>query len=161
MAQGMPPSPGRLNLGIGVGGEHGMNRGSLATLQFGRFVLSDRLRRVGGVNENLAILFVWPPVSVVPDLSQYGRGVSCEFVQHLAMAGLWLAIWSWIWDGRGASSWTIFTAFVDPCGMRTLPGNWASWIQHRSGPRAGRSSSPGPCRQTGSPGRIVIVVRRR
>lgn len=103
-------------LGIGVAtGEHGMNRILFKQLLAARAISFCQIDscRLGGVNENLAVLLMaaHQGVPVCPHAGGVGL---CEFVQHLAMVD-YLAI-SGTWDGRVCEFVDhLHEHFVDPC----------------------------------------------
>ena len=103
-------------LGIGVAtGEHGMNRVLFKQLLQARAISYCQIDscRVGGVNENLAILLLAAHFGV-PVCPHAGGVGLCEFVQHLAMADF-VAI-SGSWEGRVCEFVDhLHEHFVDPC----------------------------------------------
>lgn len=103
-------------LGIGVAtGEHGMNRVLFKQLLQARAISYCQIDscRVGGVNENLAILLLAAQFGV-PVCPHAGGVGLCEFVQHLAMADF-VAV-SGSWDGRVCEFVDhLHEHFVDPC----------------------------------------------
>jgi len=87
-------------LGIGVAtGEHGMNRVLFKQLFQARAIAFCQIDacRLGGVNENLAVLLLAAKFGV-PVCPHAGGVGLCEFVQHLSMLD-YVAI-SGTWDGR-------------------------------------------------------------
>ena len=103
-------------LGIGVAtGEHGMNRVLFKQLLQARAISYCQIDscRVGGVNENLAILLLAAHFGV-PVCPHAGGVGLCEFVQHLAMADFVAVGGSW--DGRVCEFVDhLHEHFVDPC----------------------------------------------
>ncbi len=117
-------------LGIGVAtGEHGMNRVLFKQLLQARAISFCQIDscRLGGVNENLAVLLLAAKhgIPVCPHAGGVGL---CEFVQHLSMIDF-VAV-SGTWDGRVCEFVDhLHEHFVDPCRIRngryltpTLPG---------------------------------------
>jgi len=110
-------------LGIGVAtGEHGMNRVLFKQLMQARAIAYCQLDacRVGGVNENLAILLLAAHFDV--PICPHAGGVGlCEFVQHLAMADF-VAVGG-TWDGRICEYVDhLHEHFADPC--RVMRGRY-------------------------------------
>ncbi|MBN8248562.1 MAG: fuconate dehydratase, partial [Verrucomicrobia bacterium] len=103
-------------LGIGVAtGEHGMNRVLFKQLMQARAIAFCQLDacRVGGVNENLAILLLAAHFDV-PVCPHAGGVGLCEFVQHLAMADF-VAVGG-TWQGRICEYVDhLHEHFTDPC----------------------------------------------
>jgi len=117
-------------LGIGVAtGEHGMNRVLFKQLLQARAISFCQIDacRLGGVNENLAVLLLAAKFGV-PVCPHAGGVGLCEFVQHLAMVDF-ISV-SGSWDGRVCEFVDhLHEHFVDPCRIRagrylapTLPG---------------------------------------
>lgn len=106
-------------LGIGVAtGEHGMNRVLFKQLLQARAISFCQIDscRVGGVNENLAILLLAAKFGV-PVCPHAGGVGLCEFVQHLSMIDF-VAV-SGSWDGRVCEYVDhLHEHFVDPCVIR-------------------------------------------
>ncbi len=106
-------------LGIGVAtGEHGMNRvlfKQLLQAQAISFCQIDACR-LGGVNENLAVMLLAAKFGV-PVCPHAGGVGLCEFVQHLAMVD-YVCI-SGSWEGRVCEFVDhLHEHFVDPCRIR-------------------------------------------
>lgn len=103
-------------LGVGVAtGEHGMNRVLFKQLLQARAISYCQIDscRVGGVNENLAILLLAAHFGV-PVCPHAGGVGLCEFVQHLAMTDFVAVGGSW--DGRVCEFVDhLHEHFVDPC----------------------------------------------
>jgi len=106
-------------LGIGVAtGEHGMNRVLFKQLLQARAISFCQIDscRVGGVNENLAILLLAAKFGV-PVCPHAGGVGLCEFVQHLSMVDF-IAV-SGTWDDRVCEFVDhLHDHFVDPCRIR-------------------------------------------
>ena len=106
-------------LGIGVAtGEHGMNRVLFKQLLQARAISFCQIDscRVGGVNENLAILLLAAKFGV-PVCPHAGGVGLCEFVQHLSMVDF-IAV-SGTWDNRVCEFVDhLHEHFVDPCRIR-------------------------------------------
>ncbi|MFM7102816.1 MAG: L-fuconate dehydratase [Verrucomicrobiota bacterium] len=106
-------------LGIGVAtGEHGMNRVLFKQLLQARAISFCQIDscRVGGVNENLAILLLAAKFGV-PVCPHAGGVGLCEFVQHLSMIDF-VAV-SGSWEGRVCEYVDhLHEHFVDPCVIR-------------------------------------------
>lgn len=106
-------------LGIGVAtGEHGMNRVLFKQLLQARAISFCQIDscRVGGVNENLAILLLAAKFGV-PVCPHAGGVGLCEFVQHLSMVDF-IAV-SGTWDNRVCEFVDhLHDHFVDPCRIR-------------------------------------------
>jgi L-fuconate dehydratase len=106
-------------LGIGVAtGEHGMNRVLFKQLLQARAIAYCQIDacRLGGVNENLAVLLLAAKhgVPVCPHAGGVGL---CEFVQHLSMIDFTSVSGSW--DGRVCEYVDhLHGHFVDPCRIR-------------------------------------------
>lgn len=118
-------------LGIGVAtGEHGMNRVLFKQLLQARAISFCQIDscRVGGVNENLAILLLAAKFGV-PVCPHAGGVGLCEFVQHLSMTDF-VAV-SGSWEGRVCEFVDhLHGHFVDPVRVRNgryrapeLPGH--------------------------------------
>ncbi len=107
-------------LGIGVAtGEHGMNRILFKQLLQARAVSFCQIDscRVGGVNENLAILLMAAKFGV-PVCPHAGGVGLCEFVQHLSMIDF-IAV-SGTWEGRVCEFVDhLHEHFVEPCRIRS------------------------------------------
>lgn len=103
-------------LGIGVAtGEHGMNRVLFKQLFQARAISYCQIDscRVGGVNENMAVLLLAAHFNI-PVCPHAGGVGLCEFVQHLAMADF-VAV-SGSWEGRLCEFVDhLHEHFVDPC----------------------------------------------
>ena len=117
-------------LGIGVAtGEHGMNRILFKQLLAARAISFCQIDscRLGGVNENLAVLLLAAHYGV-PVCPHAGGVGLCEFVQHLSMLD-YISI-SGSWEGRVCEFVDhLHEHFVDPCRIvrgrympPTLPG---------------------------------------
>jgi L-fuconate dehydratase len=106
-------------LGIGVAtGEHGMNRILFKQLFQAKAISFCQIDscRVGGVNENLAILLMAAKFGV-PVCPHAGGVGLCEFVQHLSMVD-YVAV-SGSWDGRVCEFVDhLHEHFVEPCRIR-------------------------------------------
>ncbi len=106
-------------LGIGVAtGEHGMNRILFKQLLQARAISFCQIDacRLGGVNENLAVLLLAAKFGV-PVCPHAGGVGLCEFVQHLAMVD-YVAV-SGSWDGRVCEFVDhLHEHFTDPCRIR-------------------------------------------
>ena len=106
-------------LGIGVAtGEHGMNRILFKQLLQARAISFCQIDscRVGGVNENLAILLMAAKFGV-PVCPHAGGVGLCEFVQHLSMIDF-IAV-SGSWEGRVCEFVDhLHEHFVEPCRIR-------------------------------------------
>ncbi len=107
-------------LGIGVAtGEHGMNRILFKQLLQAKAISFCQIDscRVGGVNENLAILLLAAKFGV-PVCPHAGGVGLCEFVQHLSMIDF-IAV-SGSWDGRVCEFVDhLHEHFVEPCRIRS------------------------------------------
>lgn len=103
-------------LGIGVAtGEHGMNRILFKQLLVARAISFCQIDacRLGGVNENLAVMLMAAHFGV-PVCPHAGGVGLCEFVQHLAMLD-YISI-SGSWEGRVCEFVDhLHEHFVDPC----------------------------------------------
>lgn len=103
-------------LGIGVAtGEHGMNRILFKQLLASRAISFCQIDscRLGGVNENLAVLLLAAHYGV-PVCPHAGGVGLCEFVQHLSMLD-YISI-SGSWEGRVCEFVDhLHEHFVDPC----------------------------------------------
>jgi L-fuconate dehydratase len=106
-------------LGIGVAtGEHGMNRVLFKQLLQARAVSFCQIDscRLGGVNENLAVLLLAAKFGV-PVCPHAGGVGLCEFVQHLSMVD-YISV-SGSWDGRVCEFVDhLHEHFVEPCRIR-------------------------------------------
>ena len=106
-------------LGIGVAtGEHGMNRILFKQLLQAKAISFCQIDscRVGGVNENLAILLLAAKFGV-PVCPHAGGVGLCEFVQHLSMVD-YVAV-SGSWEGRVCEFVDhLHEHFVEPCRIR-------------------------------------------
>lgn len=106
-------------LGIGVAtGEHGMNRVLFKQLLQARAISFCQIDscRVGGVNENLAILLLAAKFGV-PVCPHAGGVGLCEFVQHLSMVDF-VAV-SGTWENRVCEFVDhLHEHFVEPCRIR-------------------------------------------
>ena len=106
-------------LGIGVAtGEHGMNRILFKQLLQARAISFCQIDscRLGGVNENLAVLLL-AAKSGVPVCPHAGGVGLCEFVQHLSMVDF-IAV-SGSWDGRVCEFVDhLHEHFVEPCRVK-------------------------------------------
>ncbi len=106
-------------LGIGVAtGEHGMNRLLFKQLLQARAISFCQIDscRLGGVNENLAVLLLAAKFGV-PVCPHAGGVGLCEFVQHLSMVD-YIAV-SGSWDGRVCEFVDhLHEHFTDPCRIR-------------------------------------------
>jgi L-fuconate dehydratase len=106
-------------LGIGVAtGEHGMNRILFKQLLQARAISFCQIDscRVGGVNENLAILLMAAKFGV-PVCPHAGGVGLCEFVQHLSMIDF-IAV-SGSWEGRVCEFVDhLHEHFIEPCKIR-------------------------------------------
>ena len=106
-------------LGIGVAtGEHGMNRILFKQLLQARAISFCQIDscRLGGVNENLAVLLLAAKFGV-PVCPHAGGVGLCEFVQHLSMVDFTCV--SGTWDGRVCEFVDhLHEHFVDPCRIR-------------------------------------------
>lgn len=107
-------------LGIGVAtGEHGMNRILFKQLLQAKAISFCQIDscRVGGVNENLAILLLAAKFGV-PVCPHAGGVGLCEFVQHLSMIDF-IAV-SGSWDGRVCEFVDhLHEHFVEPCRIQS------------------------------------------
>jgi L-fuconate dehydratase len=106
-------------LGIGVAtGEHSMNRVLFKQLLQARAISFCQIDscRLGGVNENLAVLLLAAKFGV--PICPHAGGVGlCEFVQHLSMVD-YVAV-SGSWDGRVCEFVDhLHEHFTDPCRIR-------------------------------------------
>ncbi len=103
-------------LGIGVAtGEHGMNRILFKQLLQARAISFCQIDscRLGGVNENLAVLLLAAKFNI-PVCPHAGGVGLCEFVQHLSMVD-YISV-SGSWDGRVCEYVDhLHEHFVDPC----------------------------------------------
>ncbi|HRI12125.1 MAG TPA: L-fuconate dehydratase [Verrucomicrobiota bacterium] len=110
-------------LGIGVAtGEHGMNRVLFKQLLQARAISFCQIDacRLGGVNENLAVLLLAAKFGVAVCPHAGGVGL-CEFVQHLSMVDYVCVSGSW--DGRVCEFVDhLHEHFVEPC--RILNGRY-------------------------------------
>ena len=106
-------------LGIGVAtGEHGMNRILFKQLLQARAISFCQIDscRLGGVNENLAVLLLAAKFGV-PVCPHAGGVGLCEFVQHLSMVDFTCV--SGTWEGRVCEFVDhLHEHFVDPCRIR-------------------------------------------
>ncbi len=106
-------------LGIGVAtGEHGMNRVLFKQLLQARAISFCQIDscRLGGVNENLAVLLLAAKFGV-PVCPHAGGVGLCEFVQHISMVDFTSVSASW--DGRVCEFVDhLHEHFVDPCRIR-------------------------------------------
>lgn len=106
-------------LGIGVAtGEHGMNRILFKQLLQARAISFCQIDscRLGGVNENLAVLLLAAKFGV-PVCPHAGGVGLCEFVQHISMVDFTSVSASW--DGRVCEFVDhLHEHFVDPCRIR-------------------------------------------
>lgn len=106
-------------LGIGVAtGEHGMNRILFKQLLQARAISFCQIDscRLGGVNENLAVLLLAAKFGV-PVCPHAGGVGLCEFVQHLSMVDFICVTGTW--DGRVCEFVDhLHEHFVDPCRIR-------------------------------------------
>ena len=106
-------------LGIGVAtGEHGMNRILFKQLLQARAIAFCQIDscRLGGVNENLAVLLLAAKFGV-PVCPHAGGVGLCEFVQHISMIDFTSVSASW--DGRVCEFVDhLHEHFVDPCRIR-------------------------------------------
>ncbi len=106
-------------LGIGVAtGEHGMNRILFKQLFQAHAISFCQIDacRLGGVNENLAVLLLAAKFNV-PVCPHAGGVGLCEFVQHLAMIDFLVV--SGTWDGRVCEYVDhLHEHFVDPCRIK-------------------------------------------
>lgn len=106
-------------LGIGVAtGEHGMNRILFKQLLQARAISFCQIDscRLGGVNENLAVLLLAAKFGV-PVCPHAGGVGLCEFVQHISMIDFTSVSASW--DGRVCEFVDhLHEHFVDPCRIR-------------------------------------------
>jgi len=106
-------------LGIGVAtGEHGMNRILFKQLLQARAISFCQIDscRLGGVNENLAVLLLAAKFGV-PVCPHAGGVGLCEFVQHISMVDFTSVSASW--DGRVCEFVDhLHEHFVDPCRVR-------------------------------------------
>lgn len=105
--------------GIGVAtGEHGMNRILFKQLLQARAISFCQIDscRLGGVNENLAVLLLAAKFGV-PVCPHAGGVGLCEFVQHLSMVDFVSVSGSW--DGRACEFVDhLHEHFVEPCRIR-------------------------------------------
>lgn len=105
--------------GIGVAtGEHGMNRILFKQLLQARAISFCQIDscRLGGVNENLAVLLLAAKFGV-PVCPHAGGVGLCEFVQHLSMVDF-ISV-SGSWDGRVCEFVDhLHEHFVEPCRIR-------------------------------------------
>ena len=103
-------------LGIGVAtGEHGMNRILFKQLLQARAISFCQIDscRLGGVNENLAVLLLAAKFGI-PVCPHAGGVGLCEFVQHLAMIDF--VVVSGSWEGRVCEFVDhLHEHFTDPC----------------------------------------------
>lgn len=106
-------------LGIGVAtGEHGMNRILFKQLLQARAISFCQIDscRLGGVNENLAVLLLAAKFGV-PVCPHAGGVGLCEFVQHMSMIDFTSVSGSW--DGRVCEFVDhLHEHFTDPCRIR-------------------------------------------
>jgi L-fuconate dehydratase len=106
-------------LGIGVAtGEHGMNRILFKQLLQARAISFCQIDscRLGGVNENLAVLLLAAKFGV-PVCPHAGGVGLCEFVQHLSMVDF-ISV-SGSWDGRVCEFVDhLHEHFIEPCRIR-------------------------------------------
>ena len=106
-------------LGIGVAtGEHGMNRILFKQLLQARAISFCQIDscRLGGVNENLAVLLLAAKAGV-PVCPHAGGVGLCEFVQHLSMVDF-ISV-SGSWDGRVCEFVDhLHEHFIEPCRIR-------------------------------------------
>jgi L-fuconate dehydratase len=106
-------------LGIGVAtGEHGMNRILFKQLLQARAISFCQIDscRLGGVNENLAVLLLAAKFGV-PVCPHAGGVGLCEFVQHMSMIDFTSV--SSCWDGRVCEFVDhLHEHFTDPCRIR-------------------------------------------
>jgi L-fuconate dehydratase len=106
-------------LGIGVAtGEHGMNRVLFKQLLQARAIRFCQIDscRLGGVNENIAVMLLAAKFGV-PVCPHAGGVGLCEFVQHLSMLDF-IAI-SGSWEGRVCEFVDhLHEHFTDPCRIR-------------------------------------------
>jgi L-fuconate dehydratase len=107
-------------LGIGVAtGEHGMNRILFKQLLQARAISFCQVDscRLGGLNENLAVLLMAAKFGV-PVCPHAGGVGLCEFVQHISMIDFTTVSGSW--DGRVCEFVDhLHEHFTDPCRIRT------------------------------------------
>jgi len=107
-------------LGIGVAtGEHGMNRILFKQLLQARAISFCQIDscRLGGVNENLAVLLLAAKFGV-PVCPHAGGVGLCEFVQHMSMIDFTSVSGSW--DGRVCEFVDhLHEHFTDPCRIRS------------------------------------------
>jgi L-fuconate dehydratase len=107
-------------LGIGVAtGEHGMNRILFKQLLQARAISFCQIDscRLGGVNENLAVLLLAAKFGV-PVCPHAGGVGLCEFVQHMSMIDFTSVSSSW--DGRVCEFVDhLHEHFTDPCRIRS------------------------------------------
>lgn len=105
--------------GIGVAtGEHGMNRILFKQLFQARAISFCQIDscRLGGVNENLAVLLLAAKFGV-PVCPHAGGVGLCEFVQHLSMVDFTCVTGTW--DGRVCEFVDhLHEHFIDPCRIR-------------------------------------------
>jgi L-fuconate dehydratase len=106
--------------GIGVAtGEHGMNRILFKQLLQARAISFCQIDscRLGGVNENLAVLLLAAKFGV-PVCPHAGGVGLCEFVQHISMIDYTCVTGSW--DGRVCEFVDhLHEHFTDPCRIRS------------------------------------------
>ncbi len=106
-------------LGVGVAtGEHGMNRVLFKQLLQARAISFCQIDacRLGGVNENLAVLLLAAKAGV-PVCPHAGGVGLCEFVQHLSMVDF-ISV-SGSWDGRVCEFVDhLHEHFIEPCRIR-------------------------------------------
>jgi L-fuconate dehydratase len=106
-------------LGVGVAtGEHGMNRILFKQLLQARAISFCQIDscRLGGVNENLAVLLLAAKAGV-PVCPHAGGVGLCEFVQHLSMVDF-ISV-SGSWDGRVCEFVDhLHEHFIEPCRIR-------------------------------------------
>jgi L-fuconate dehydratase len=107
-------------LGIGVAtGEHGMNRILFKQLLQARAISFCQVDscRLGGLNENLAVLLMAAKFGV-PVCPHAGGVGLCEFVQHISMIDFTTVSGSW--DGRVCEFVDhLHEHFTDPCRIRS------------------------------------------
>ena len=105
--------------GIGVAtGEHGMNRILFKQLMQARAIAFCQIDscRLGGVNENLAVLLLAAKFGV-PVCPHAGGVGLCEFVQHLSMVDF-ISV-SGTWEGRVCEFVDhLHEHFIDPCSVK-------------------------------------------
>ena len=106
-------------LGIGVAtGEHGMNRILFKQLLQAKAISFCQIDscRLGGVNENLAVLLMAAKLGV-PVCPHAGGVGLCEFVQHLSMVDF--IVVSGSWEGRVCEFVDhLHEHFLEPCRIR-------------------------------------------